>query len=199
MENLRRCQSSRKAYRAHLTNLHRTVAKIMDSSESPEDSALDSLSTSIEKLQQKAKAIGELDSKNCWRDGITDSIDRMKQFISHHTKRVEPRPRVEPLLRVQVQLHNPLCHSTWKLIHLILSSSRNSGSIATSQSSQSVSRLPKLSLPTFNGDPLSWQTFWDSFVAAVDSSPVLSGVQKFTYLRAQLLEEAARAVARLQM
>ena len=35
----------------------------MDSSESPEDSALDSLSTSIEKLQRKAKAIGELDSK----------------------------------------------------------------------------------------------------------------------------------------
>ena len=43
--------------------LQRTVAEIMDSSESPEDSALDNLSTSIEKLQRKAKAIGELDSK----------------------------------------------------------------------------------------------------------------------------------------
>ena len=73
-------------------------------------------------------------------------------------------------------------------VHILSSSS----SIATSQS---VSCLPKLSLPNFNGDPLSWQTFWDSFVAAVDSSPVLSGVQKFTYLRAQLQGEAARAVA----
>jgi len=35
----------------------------MDSSESPADSVLYSLSTSIEKLQRKAKAIGELDSK----------------------------------------------------------------------------------------------------------------------------------------
>ena len=64
-----------------------------------------------------------------------------------------------------------------------------------SQSSHSVSRLPKLSLPTFSGDPLSWQTFWDCFSVAVDSSPILSGVQKFNYLRAQLQGEAARAVA----
>ena len=217
MENLRRWQSSRKAYRAHLTKLHRTVAEIMDSSESLEDSALDSLSTSIEKLQRKAKAIGELDSKISGeiqdpeelerdvyeaielQDGITDTIDQIKQFISRHTKRVEPRPlsravtqslsaTAQPFVPLNVETHSP------QDVH-ILSSSSSSGSIATSQSSQSVSRLPKLSLPTFNGDPLSWQTFWDSFVAAVDSSPVLSGVQKFTYLRAQLQGEAARAVA----
>ena len=35
MENLHRWQSSRKAYRAHLTKLHRTVTEIMDSSETP--------------------------------------------------------------------------------------------------------------------------------------------------------------------
>lgn len=38
---------------------------------------------------------------------------------------------------------------------------------------QSQSRLPKLSLPTFNGNPLQWQTFWDSFKAAVHSRPKL--------------------------
>ena len=73
-----------------------------------------------------------------------------------------------------------------------LPSSSSHGSI-TSQSS--VSRLPKLSLPTFTGEPLSWQTFWDCFSAAVGSSPTLSGVQKFSYLRAQLQGEATRAVA----
>ena len=59
MENLRHWQSSQKAYRAHLTKLHRIVVEIMDSSKLLEHSALDSLSTSIDKLQQKAKAIGE--------------------------------------------------------------------------------------------------------------------------------------------
>ena len=35
----------------------------MDSSETPDDSTLDSLSDSIEKLQQKAKVIGDPDTK----------------------------------------------------------------------------------------------------------------------------------------
>ena len=36
--------------------------------------------------------------------------------------------------------------------------------------SQSLnSCLPKLTLPVFSGDPLNWQTFWDSFNAAVHS------------------------------
>ena len=32
-----------------------------------------------------------------------------------------------------------------------------------------IAQLSKLSLPTFSGDPLEWQTFWDSFDAAVHS------------------------------
>ena len=46
----------------------------------------------------------------------------------------------------------------------------------------SISRLPKLSLPTFSGDSIQWQTFWDSFDATVHSNAGLSGVQKFNYL-----------------
>ena len=61
--------------------------------------------------------------------------------------------------------------------------------------SQNVSRLPKLTLPTFEGDPLKWQTFWDSFESAVDTNDVLTDIQKLNYLRAHLEGEAARAVA----
>ena len=47
-------------------------------------------------------------------------------------------------------------------------------------------RLTKLNLPTFHGNPLTWNTFCDSFYVAVNSNPNLEGVQKFNYLRAQL-------------
>ena len=47
---------------------------------------------------------------------------------------------------------------------------------------QPISRLPKLNLPNFAGDPLTWQSFWDSYNAAVNSNPALDGVQKFNYL-----------------
>ena len=59
----------------------------------------------------------------------------------------------------------------------------------------STSRLPKLELPTFSGDPLSWR--WDSFDAAVNNNPTLSPIYKFNYLKAQLQGDAAQAIAGL--
>lgn len=55
--------------------------------------------------------------------------------------------------------------------------------------------LPKLSLPTFSGNVLEWQSFWDSYDAAVHSNPHLLDVQKFNYLKAQLEGDAARAIS----
>jgi phenylpropionate dioxygenase-like ring-hydroxylating dioxygenase large terminal subunit len=52
-----------------------------------------------------------------------------------------------------------------------------------------------LSLPTFNGNSLHWQTFWDSFDAAVHSNTNHTGVQKFNYLKAQTSGDAARAIS----
>ena len=69
----------------------------------------------------------------------------------------------------------------------------------TNSYSQATSRLPKLTLPIFTGDPLSWQIFWDSFSAAVDSSPTLGAIQKFNYLRPQLQGDAARTIAGLPL
>lgn len=58
-------------------------------------------------------------------------------------------------------------------------------------------RLPKLVLPTFSGDPLSWQTFWDSFSTAVDANTTIAPVQKLNYLRAQLTASALSCIAGL--
>ena len=224
MENLKRWRSSRKAYRTHLTKLHRTVTEIMDSRETPNEFQLDNLSASIEKLQRKGKAIGELDTKIAaelqdeeelerdvfeaveLQDGITERIDQIKRFISRHANPIETLPpsgtssqnsslsaTAQPFIPLNV-VTNPSEDGQRMQNQSFVPSNDSHGSMA-SQTSHSVSRLPKLSLPSFSGDPLTWQTFWDSFSAAVDSSPVLSGVQKFNYLRTLLQGEAARAVA----
>ncbi|XP_006815922.1 uncharacterized protein LOC100369222 [Saccoglossus kowalevskii] len=59
--------------------------------------------------------------------------------------------------------------------------------------------LPKLQLPTFNGNILQWVSFYDAFKSAVHSDSNLEDVQKFQYLRAQLTGEAARAIEGLQL
>jgi len=62
-----------------------------------------------------------------------------------------------------------------------------------------TSRLPKLTLPKFSGDPLTWQTFWNSFYVAIHGNPNLSGIQKFNYLKPQLHGDAARTIAGLPL
>lgn len=51
----------------------------------------------------------------------------------------------------------------------------------------STVRLPKLQLRHYNGDLTKWTSFWQSFQAAVDNNPDLSGVEKFNYLSSVLL------------
>ena len=61
--------------------------------------------------------------------------------------------------------------------------------------SYNSSRLPKLALPKFDGNPLNWQSFWDSYRTAVHDNPCLSNIQKLNYLRAQLYDEASKSIA----
>ena len=55
--------------------------------------------------------------------------------------------------------------------------------------------LPRLDLPTFSGNALEWQSFWDGFEATVHNNLAISGVQKLNYLRSLLREEASQVVA----
>ena len=64
---------------------------------------------------------------------------------------------------------------------------------------QSVCQLRKLTIPTFSGDSLQFQTFWDSFEAAIHNNKGLTGIQKFHYLRAQLLGDAAHVIDNLPL
>ena len=73
----------------------------------------------------------------------------------------------------------------------------NSVNIATQLPSQQKIRvkLPKLSLRRFSGKPAEWQSFWDSYTAAVHSNENLSKVDKFNYLKSFLEGPAATAIA----
>ncbi|OXA42254.1 uncharacterized protein LOC110859464 [Folsomia candida] len=65
---------------------------------------------------------------------------------------------------------------------------------AASPSTPSTLQLPKLTLPTFDGDLNEWIAFRDMFTNAVHNNASLSKSQKLTYLKAQLKGEAARQV-----
>ena len=47
-------------------------------------------------------------------------------------------------------------------------------------------KLPRLEIKTFSGEPTEFQSFYDSFQAAVHQNESLKDIEKFTYLRSLL-------------
>ena len=60
-------------------------------------------------------------------------------------------------------------------------------------------KLPKLTLPIFNGDNTKFRSFWDSFVSAIDNNPGLSVIDKFNYLNSLLGGIATRSIQGLTL
>ena len=60
-------------------------------------------------------------------------------------------------------------------------------------------KLPKIKIAKFAGDPKSWQSFWDSFQAAVHSNTAIHDVDKFNYLKGLLEGPALAAITGLSL
>ena len=60
-------------------------------------------------------------------------------------------------------------------------------------------RLPKINLPTFNGELTQFNSFWQSFECAVHNNESISNIHKLNYLLNVLEGNAHRAVAGLQL
>lgn len=71
-------------------------------------------------------------------------------------------------------------------------------STVSNRGTKKTAKLPKLTLPVFNGDPLTWSEFYSIFKTNIDDSD-LEGAEKLTYLRSQLRGTALEAVEGLEI
>jgi hypothetical protein len=60
-------------------------------------------------------------------------------------------------------------------------------------------KLPKLDLPTFNGESHQWIPFRDLFTSTIHNNPKLGGAQKLQYLKASLKDQASTLLSSLQI
>ena len=72
-------------------------------------------------------------------------------------------------------------------------------SLTSNVSSANQVRLPKITLPRFNGDIKKYQPFWQSFKAAVEDNESLSNIHKLNYLISSLEGKAYTALEGLDI
>ena len=138
------------------------------------EETITAVTSHLDQLQHKAEAIQSIMEEPSDIEGdVLDSLDIQDTLIERmtHLKRYLKKARA-----------TTVTHSTTE-----------------TTARATASHLPKLDLPRYSGDPLGWQTFWDSFKAAVHSSTHLTGIEKFNYLRGQLDGKASRAVSGLTL
>ena len=61
------------------------------------------------------------------------------------------------------------------------------------------SKLLKIELPVFGGDPLKWQGFWDQFDISIHQSKPISNIDRFNYLKKYLSGPALGTIAGLTL
>ncbi len=60
-------------------------------------------------------------------------------------------------------------------------------------------KRPTINMQTFDGNPMEYQTFMDSFVSSVDNDEELSKIDKFMYLKGQLKGKAKNTIEGLSL
>ncbi|XP_060600224.1 uncharacterized protein LOC132753734 [Ruditapes philippinarum] len=60
-------------------------------------------------------------------------------------------------------------------------------------------KLPKIDIPSFNGNKLYWIEFWDSFENSVHKNDSLSDVDTFNYLKSKLTGDSRNAIIGLTL
>ena len=222
MEELRRHICSRRGYRNHLRRLITRVTELSEQHNATPTTPLDSttLTDLREQLQRKRDILLDLDQKisvlmeseeDLEREVndaeehhslISTNIARVTQLLEACTAAVE-RPTVQTPPHHDEHTHPDAgSHHSAHVEDLPLVTAGDpppTERISDTSRSREITRLPKLTIPTFSGNVLEWQSFWDCFETAVHNNPALSNVQKLNYLRAQLQEGALRVVAGLPL
>ena len=182
-EEIARLKSVRGAFKGHCTRDIELAERLLSAGEQADESELKALSG---RLDRRMRDVAEKDSeiqKGLAIDALEKDIEDMLSFqdnISVWQERINKFLNTGRKLPVRpIHTNNPTesSESPHKL-HI---------------------KLPVISIKTFNGNPLQWQTFWDSFNNAINLNRELSAIEKMTYLMGLLEGEAARAISGLPL
>ena len=185
MAGIKRAQCSRRGYRSQLKKILASVDELLASPDTLSEDNTATLWDLYEQLQRKEELITPLDAKILEATEEDDVIEA-------------------EVLQTEV-INTTMSTAKAKIKHRLRSVTVQDTTAPPPPTDRHMKRegrvtfLPKLELPQFSGNPLLWQSFWDTFEASVHTSNSLTGVQKLSYLRGQLQGEAVCVIAGFQL
>ena len=129
-----------------------------------------------------------------------DTLNALSQTIKNHMSKVDQlNDQITTMIEgkdLEKDIFEQVEYETDINTHLLtIQSALKSNPVKTdTNTAKTLYKLPKLTLPTYEGDPTLWTSFWDVFECIIDDYKDLSDVQKFTYLKGQLKGEAAELI-----
>ena len=141
------------------------------------------LLTNQQTLEDKMEEIGRLD------DQILDLTLNDELYQKEMLETADYKRRV---VKTTIAITNWLRRESDKKVHSPLGVPHSSlaGPVYTHATHSKLARLP---LPEYGGDPLQFQAFWDRFQSAVHNNQTLQASEKFDYLKSALKGRAVMA------
>lgn len=177
-ETLSRKKKIRAGHRATVT---RTLGDINTTlaSGTPDQDRLTQLKLT---LNEKLETLNRLDSEILDLIAEDDLENEIQQSDEYKERIYEALTRVNKVIDTAATVSRPAATTT----------AATGGHVAKV-------KLPKITLPHFNGSLVKWPMFWESYESAIHNNTDLSDVDKFNYLRSLLERSAYDTIAGLTL
>ena len=172
----------RNGYRTVITTCFSNIERIVNDVSISTDQQINNSQGIIQTIKKEQSRIEELDLM------IEDLLLQIEEDSVYHTDLLE-----------RAQYHSDVCSKIISIENHI-ETTRNANVHRSNQQlthHQSFAILPKLNLPTFNGDIFNWKSFWDTFEVEIHNNNQYPNVTKYNYLKGLLTGEAQTVIAGL--
>ena len=146
MAEIKKAISSRRGYRAHLTKFLQNVEELLRPEQSLTEGDSIALQDTLDQLQRKESLIAALDGK------ILESLVNDEEVEAEVLQAEEIHSLISTVKAKITHRLTPLATPTSTHLH-------GPHHIEPRESSDNTTRLPKLNLPHFSGNPMHWQPF----------------------------------------
>ena len=209
-DDLNRTKNIRSGYRAAATRMGREISETIADNGTSQDQ-LNRLKIIQRSLEERIVVLRDLDtilfglidpSEIEINIEVSSEVEiKIKEYIAKCQQVLDDQIDLESLLSSQRSPQRPASHVEQNEIQASYVFSEPNAPPATENGCSNSQRqnwnkvkLPKLELPTFNGEITKFFSFWDSFDSMVGTNEDLSSIDKFNYLQRSLRGEAQTAL-----